>query len=559
MNKYSVDSIEPKFCFKTNPNILENIKICQNCSNIPIPCFRSHKEPKNTFCKSCYFSINKNLEFLSNPAYTELKLLEKLILSCENYEMGCQEEFTIKSLDKLWIHHQICSKKQPIPNLNKCKRCSSILHRDKLHNCQFLKVNQKKINQELKIDIQMIVNEALSKQSLIFEEKNRILEDKINYLALDNENLNQTVQNMQKFVEIKINQSIGKIFQDHSLFPNDKSKNQIANIRPKQVDVDINNKITTEIINKQEDQAVFKNPCLLNKFEKRLSKIHYQNDSTTLKGHEATVYTLIQLNDSKIASCSFDKTIKVWDLFTNKCILTLKGHDNYISSLIQLSDGIIASCSWDKTIKLWDLTTYQCISTLTGHENTVRHIIQLKNGKIASSSGDKTIKIWDFKKNECTLTLKGHDSTVHSLIQLNDGKLASCSSDKTIRLWDIRANKCTFTHFGHENSVNCLVQLSEYKIASASDDKTIKIWNFKNNYLIHTIYAHDNPIFCLILLQDGRIASGSGDYTIKLWDLEKDECTYTLKGHNDFVRSLIQLKDGRIASASNDKLIKIWE
>ena len=74
----------------------------------------------------------------------------------------------------------------------------------------------------------------------------------------------------------------------------------------------------------------------------------------TLKGHEGFVWSIIQLNDNNIASCSADKTINLWDLKTNQCIQTLKGHKESVWSIIQLNDGNIASCSDDETIKLWD-------------------------------------------------------------------------------------------------------------------------------------------------------------------------------------------------------------
>ena len=53
------------------------------------------------------------------------------------------------------------------------------------------------------------------------------------------------------------------------------------------------------------------------------------------------------------------------------CIQTLKGNEGCVWSIIQLNDGNIASCSTDETIKLWDLCTYQCIQTLKGHDSSV--------------------------------------------------------------------------------------------------------------------------------------------------------------------------------------------
>jgi WD40 repeat protein len=33
-----------------------------------------------------------------------------------------------------------------------------------------------------------------------------------------------------------------------------------------------------------------------------------------------------------------------------------------------LLDGRLASSSWDKSIKIWDLSQYKCVATLIGHE-----------------------------------------------------------------------------------------------------------------------------------------------------------------------------------------------
>ncbi len=54
-----------------------------------------------------------------------------------------------------------------------------------------------------------------------------------------------------------------------------------------------------------------------------------------------------------IASCSSDKTIKLWNAENGKEINTLYGHSDLVFGISYSSDGkTIASCSSDKTIKL---------------------------------------------------------------------------------------------------------------------------------------------------------------------------------------------------------------
>ena len=74
--------------------------------------------------------------------------------------------------------------------------------------------------------------------------------------------------------------------------------------------------------------------------------------------------------------------------------MTLTGHSDWVTSVIQLSDGKVCSGSFDKTVKIWDLTTGRCVMTLKGHCDSVRSVIQLSDGKVCSGSDDKTVKIW---------------------------------------------------------------------------------------------------------------------------------------------------------------------
>jgi WD40 repeat protein len=51
-----------------------------------------------------------------------------------------------------------------------------------------------------------------------------------------------------------------------------------------------------------------------------LSKKH------SLEGHQNTINNVIPYSHNKLISCSYDKTIKVWDLITGECLKTLEGH-----------------------------------------------------------------------------------------------------------------------------------------------------------------------------------------------------------------------------------------
>lgn len=89
--------------------------------------------------------------------------------------------------------------------------------------------------------------------------------------------------------------------------------------------------------------------------------------------------------------------MRLWDVSSGAALQTLKGHKVTIYSVCFSPDGSrLASSSWDRTIKLWDTITGQEVITLQGHTDGVQSVAFTPDGKhLASASRDGTIKIWD--------------------------------------------------------------------------------------------------------------------------------------------------------------------
>ena len=85
-----------------------------------------------------------------------------------------------------------------------------------------------------------------------------------------------------------------------------------------------------------------------------------------------------------------------------KEIKTFIGHKSNIQCLAVLPNNKLASCSYDNTIKIWDLTNFKEINTLIGHKGSVFYLVFLPNENLASGSWDKTIKIWDLTNSLCS-------------------------------------------------------------------------------------------------------------------------------------------------------------
>ena len=99
----------------------------------------------------------------------------------------------------------------------------------------------------------------------------------------------------------------------------------------------------------------------------------------------------------------------------------------------------LASGSWDKTVRIWEVATGKELWQLNAHSDEVNAVAWSPCGQwLASGGGDKMVYIYNAKTFEVKWPLRGHSAVVRSVCFSSDGKqLTSGSEDKTVRNWDL--------------------------------------------------------------------------------------------------------------------------
>ena len=190
-------------------------------------------------------------------------------------------------------------------------------------------------------------------------------------------------------------------------------------------------------------------------------------------GHDQDIYSLDFASDGRhIASGSGDRSIRLWDIQENQCILSLQIEDGVTTVAISPDNRFVAAGSLDKSVRIWDTTTGVLVERTEGeqgHKDSVYSVAFSPDGRhLVSGSLDKTIKMWElnngnfYNRNasgqpksigKCVKTFAGHKDFVLSVALTPDSRwVMSGSKDRGVQFWDPATGQAELMLQGHKNS-----------------------------------------------------------------------------------------------------------
>lgn len=231
--------------------------------------------------------------------------------------------------------------------------------------------------------------------------------------------------------------------------------------------------------------------------------------STIFSHNKATIFALIDFTRKTHTSLYF------------------KGHEPYIKSIAVSPDGKkIASCSSDQKVKVWNSQTGACLRTFVS-KFPVHAVSFSPDSNYIISGGSNHLWLWKIQEKNCVGIFKGHNDLVESVLFSDDKHVVSGSWDATIKVWALATNKCQKTLCGHRDAIHSIDLLPKHKIVSGSADKTIRIWDLKTGNCINTFNIHDYAVSSVVCSPTkNMIASGSADRSIGILSFhDKEEFT----------------------------------
>lgn len=258
------------------------------------------------------------------------------------------------------------------------------------------------------------------------------------------------------------------------------------------------------------------------------------------EGHDECVYT-IQHTHRHLVSGSRDRTIRIWDLATNRLKRApLVGHEASVLCL-QFDErpehDIIVSGGSDAYVIVWKFSTGEILHKALAHEESVLNL-RFDDRYIVTCSKDKSIKIW----------------TRHALARDSPLVPAHVVSDfATMHLINNQIPQYSQLSVlnGHMAAVNA-VMIHDNTIVSASGDRSIKAWDIATGQAKKNYSGHLKGIAC-VQFDGRRIVSGSSDNTVRIFDAEQQTEIACLTGHTNLVRT-VQARFGDLDIVSAEEL-----
>ncbi|ETO35009.1 hypothetical protein RFI_02064, partial [Reticulomyxa filosa] len=294
---------------------------------------------------------------------------------------------------------------------------------------------------------------------------------------------------------------------------------------------------------------------------------------------------------------------------SSKLLATFHGHTSYVYSIdCRTFDDcqFICSGSEDKTVRVWDIETNKQSQSFNIHSGSVYcvkfspyHYRSSRRNVVCSSSSDNTISFWDTTNNRQLQLFNGHTLGVCAIefSPFNGGRyLCSGSFDKSVRVWDIKTSKTLHVFNGHTDGVWCvdisplqsninnkassagIIGGNGYTICSGSFDKTIRMWDIETTKQLIIFEGHQDWVNSVKYGSNelgniggaNTILSGSNDKSVRLWDIRSGKQIQEFCGHKHYVNvveyspfamnnSMIGGSSNVICSGSFDKTIRFWD
>ena len=182
-----------------------------------------------------------------------------------------------------------------------------------------------------------------------------------------------------------------------------------------------------------------------------------------------------------LASCSYDKLVKLWDCKAWKHIRDLKDHSDAVYGIAWSPDGTyLATAAADRTVKIWHVDSGRRLYSLTESTDWLYAVAWHPQKNLVAAAGvDKSIRVWEVRESEGRIVAStfAHAAPIVALAYSNDGKwLYTASEDGQLKVWDAeQSTEQSLVELGETPYDLALLPAGKTALVSLYDGRIVRV------------------------------------------------------------------------------------